>query len=156
MTINPKDKTRFYSKVDSTVAEGCHTWTAATTMDGYGLFYIDGALTTAHRVSYEISVGPIPEGMVVRHSIVCTTRGCVNPHHLSVGTQADNMRDRDRAGRTPKGESSGASKLKKSEVIDIRKRAAKGETQTSLAKHYEVTPSTISSIINRKTWRHIP
>ncbi len=156
MEIKQKDKTRFFSKVDSTEIEGCHPWTACTTQDGYGLFRINGTLTTAHRVSYEITVGPIPDGMVVRHSNRCTTRGCVNPDHLSTGTQADNMRDRDEAGRTPRGESSGASKLKKVEVEEIRKRAAAGETQTSISKDYEVTPSTISAIVHRKTWRHIP
>jgi hypothetical protein len=155
MEIKSKDEARFFSKVDSTEIEGCHPWIACTTQDGYGLFRINGTLTTAHRVSYEITVGPIPEGMVVRHSNECTTRGCVNPNHLSTGTQVDNMRDRDEAGRTPKGESSGASKLKTVGVLDIRKRAAAGETQASIAKDYQVETSTISAIVRRKTWRHI-
>lgn len=155
MDIKPKDETRFFSKVDTTDADGCHVWTSWTATTGYGQFHLNGTTEYAHRVSYEISNGPIPEGMVVRHCSECTTRGCVNPDHLSIGTHADNMRDRDEAGRTPKGESSGASKLKKVEVIDIRKRAAAGETQASIAEDYEVITSTISAIVRRKTWRHI-
>lgn len=156
MKIKPKDEERFFSKVDSTEAEACHRWTACTTLDGYGLFYIDGGLTTAHRVSYGISNGPIPEGMVVRHCNQCTTRGCVNPDHLSVGTQADNMRDRDLAGRTPRGESSGVSKLKEADVKEIRLLAAQGETRASTAEAYNVSSATISAIVKRKTWKHIP
>ena len=155
MDIKPKDQSRFFSKVDTTNPDGCHVWTSWTATNGYGQFHLNGTTEYAHRVSYEISNGPIPEGMVVRHSNDCTTRGCVKPDHLSTGTHADNMRDRDEAGRTPRGESSGVSKLKKVKVLDIRKRAAAGETQASIAEDYGVTPNTISSIVNRKTWRHV-
>jgi hypothetical protein len=154
LKINENDKKRFNDKVDSTATDGCHPWTASTTANGYGQFSLNGKVERAHRVAFEMSVGPIPEGLVMRH--LCSTRDCVNPDHLKPGTHTENMRDRDEAGNTPRGESSGVSKLKDVQVLDIRDRAAKGESQTSIAKYYKVSQPTIGSIINRKTWKHIP
>lgn len=91
---------RFWTKVDRSAGpEGCWLWTAATWKppSTYGQFPHRGKLLRAHRVSYELAHGPIPEGLVVCHT--CDTPRCVNPSHLWVGTNADNTRDRDRKGR---------------------------------------------------------
>lgn len=80
---------RFWSKVKKTV--GCWTWTAATSEFGYGRIDTDDGLKSAHRVSWEMHVGPIPEGCSVLHS--CDNPPCVRPDHLFLGTLKENTQD---------------------------------------------------------------
>lgn len=90
---------RFWQRVTVGPEDQCWEWQGPFNHYGYGL--IGDALGTpqrAHRVSYEIHKGPIPDGLVVMHS--CDNPPCVNPAHLSVGTVADNNWDRARKGRT--------------------------------------------------------
>ena len=98
MSITETDvEGRFWSKVDRS-ADGCWPWRGCRGRDGYGAVTIGGRKLRAHRYSYSICVGPIPSGLLVLHS--CDNRVCVNPAHLSVGTQKDNMRDCVERGRT--------------------------------------------------------
>ena len=78
---------RFWAKVDR--SGECWLWTAATA-NGYGRFRWRGRASFAHRVVYELEVGPIPEGLQIDH--LCRTRNCVNPSHLELVTQAENIR----------------------------------------------------------------
>lgn len=87
----PRRKT-FWERVDKT--SGCWLWTGAkSTNGGYGYFIYGrgGQKLRAHRVAWEMTHGPIPEGWVVMH--LCDNPLCVNPDHLEVGTQADNVLD---------------------------------------------------------------
>lgn len=77
--------------------DGCWLWTGPLTSSGYGKHYIDGRHVLAHRHSYELTHGPIGEGLVLLHS--CDVRRCINPAHLTPGTQKENAIDRARKGR---------------------------------------------------------
>lgn len=146
---------RFWSKVTKT--DDCWIWTGHRGAPGYGMILRGVAsgdrdvVVYAHRVSFEIHHGPIPEGLVVRHS--CDVRLCVRPDHLSLGTQADNMRDMVERGRSAKGYRHSQAKLADADVAAIRARLAAGDTQSSIAIDYGVTQSAISGIKTGKRWR---
>lgn len=86
---------RFWAKVNK--GPGCWLWTGADKPQGYGCVHVDGSTRTAHRIAYELAVGPIPEGAVVMH--LCDVPKCVNPAHLRVATQGENVRDMVEKGR---------------------------------------------------------
>lgn len=95
---------RFWTKVDKTPGFGprgdCWLWTAGVGSTGYGQFGLGGRMVKSHRVAYELEVGPIPTGMYVLHS--CDEKRCVNPAHLRIGTQQENIHDMDSRGRRPR------------------------------------------------------
>ena len=72
------------------VEGGCWLWTAKRSDEGYGYVGLEGRTRIAHRVTYELLIGPIPDGLVLDHT--CTTPPCVNPTHLEPVTQAENVR----------------------------------------------------------------
>jgi len=80
---------RFWSKVDYGADDECWPWTGASHSRGYGSAYKDGRVTTAHRVAYELAVGPIPEGLEIDH--LCRNKLCQNPAHLEAVTRAVNL-----------------------------------------------------------------
>jgi hypothetical protein len=79
---------RFEQKVERSAESDCWLWKSAKCQKGYGLFWFDGRPRKAHRMSYELYVGQIPEGMVIDH--LCCVRDCVNPKHLRVTTSREN------------------------------------------------------------------
>jgi hypothetical protein len=127
-------------------------WTAARNVDGYGS--LGGIL--AHRIAWELASGSkIPTGACVLHR--CDNPPCVNPDHLFLGSQADNVKDcvaKGRQART-RGAISGRARLDDESVRVIRQRAAQGATQAALAKDYDVDPSAISRAIGGQRWRHV-
>ena len=92
----PSIHDRFFAKVNKT--DTCWLWTGFIDSGGRGRFYFNGRATSAHRVSYELFVDEILEGLLVCHR--CDVSACVNPDHLFVGTQTDNMHDCSEKGRT--------------------------------------------------------
>jgi hypothetical protein len=84
----PNIEERFWTKVRKT--DTCWVWTAGKNQDGYGRFQVGRKPTSAHRVAYELSVGPIPDGLQLDH--LCRVRDCVNPAHLEPVTQQENIR----------------------------------------------------------------
>lgn len=143
---------RFWSKVDKRGPDECWLWTAHTNRDGYGRVGFDRKVMYAHRLSFEMANGPIPDGMHVLHR--CDNPGCVNPSHLFFGTHLDNMRDMLAKGRRwlPKGESHGGAKLTGKDVIAIR---VDPRSHRRIAADYKVTHSAVGLIKRRVNWRHI-
>lgn len=146
---------RYEALVDRvTTPEECHLWKGAPSANGYGRFKVSPTKTVyAHRWGYERHIGPIPQGLVIRHS--CDTRLCQNPAHLSVGTHADNIRDRDERGRGRWLQKAAhpQAKLTPEQVEEIRMRyQAGGITQADLGAEYGVTQANVSIILKKKTW----
>lgn len=107
----------------------------------------------AHRIAYADANGPIPAGMFVCHS--CDNPPCVNPAHLFLGTPAENIADAVSKGRMARGERSGSSRLTAENVIEIRARDAAGEMSRSIAASFDISHSTVSQILHRRSWKHI-
>lgn len=166
-TIKPIEE-RFWAKVQKGAESDCWLWIAGRTPAGYGTLSVGGRDARpynvyAHRFSFMIHKGAIPDGMLIMHS--CDNPHCVNPAHLSLGTDKINADDMRRKGRARYGgpnvytrilgEKNHAAVLTPQDVLDIRRDAAFGETKTSLARRYGVSDSTIRRTVSRLNWRHI-
>ena len=144
---------RFEAKVRHNPITGCHEWTAHCIYSGYGTFRFNGKMQLSHRVAWQLYIGTIPADggyygtMCVCHS--CDNPKCVNPAHLFLGTQAENIADMKDKGRAAKGEAHHSSKLSNELVLEIR--AADG-SQRHLARKYGISPSHVSAIKNGKYW----
>lgn len=155
--IDKQTKERFWKKVDRNGSTGCWLWTASTS-HGYGAFGMSRPrrIVRAHRVSWELAHGPIPSGMSVLHS--CDVRNCVNPKHLWLGTQADNLRDAAAKGRLPpppllRGERSRTAKLTAANVREIRERYANGEARNQIASAFNIVPNHVWVVATRRAWK---
>jgi len=158
---------RFWSKVNKT--DICWVWTGCRNKKGYGSFYCKKKIAS-HRYSYIIHNGNIPNGLLVRHT--CDNPSCVNPAHLILGTNQDNVNDKMKRGRhncgrgishgfvlhpeiVPKGENHGRSKLTEDDIHQIRILYEFNYTLKELGKLYGVSFANISRIIRREAWSHI-
>lgn len=126
---------------------GCLLWIGDSYPNGYGRFWFEGRSVGAHRVAMRLARGEMPAtGAIVLHK--CDTPACVNPAHLSTGTQLDNMRDRNTKGRAnlPSGETHSAAKLSDAEIKEVTRRLALGERQQDIAHAFGITQSLVSRI----------
>ena len=142
----------FWSRVDKRSNMECWPWKGAKFVrKGYGALRFNGKTMIASRVAYQLTFGPIPDGMFVLHK--CDNPPCCNPDHLWIGTNTDNVKDMDVKGRrrtvARHGEACGASKLKLFQVMEIR---SSSKSSRVLAREYGVTKSTILRIRCSKTW----
>lgn len=178
--LNDDERIDFDSRFDGSEEEnGCWLWTSTRLNRGtsYGLFRLRRRRELAHRVSYLIHRGPIPEGFTVLHNCPCGDNpGCVNPSHLWLGTQKDNVRDMlhkqrhspqcgDRNGSRlhpellVRGERHHRAKLNEEFVREIRRIYASRVSKYGLCKKisamFGVNVETIRCIVRRKTWTHI-
>ena len=144
--------TRFMEKVLKT--DHCWEWTATKNHDGYGQFKLDRRMVKAHRASYLIFNSDIPNNLCVLH--VCDNPGCVNPGHLTLGTQQDNADDREVKGRghDKAGEANGRAKLTLREVWQIRDLCKhKIATQIQIGIWYGISNVVISKISMFQLWK---
>jgi hypothetical protein len=143
----PEEVLRHYSHGDDS---GCLLWSGPKNDAGYGTCRYG----LAHRAAYRVWVGPIPEGLYVLHH--CDVPACIEPSHLYVGTQADNMRDMAERGRRRNrpmpGESNPAAKLTEAQVRAIR---ADPRPQRAIAADYGISQATVSLIVRREKWAHL-
>jgi DNA-binding CsgD family transcriptional regulator len=156
----------------------CHEWIGGRSEEGYGKHTFDYKTVPAHRFSWELVNGPIPEGQLVLHR--CDNRACVNVEHLFLGSQKDNMVDCQRKGRTSsydrtntkwnpatgaahgsrkhpdaraRGARNGSSKLTLTQAEEIRKLyAAGGVSQRKLAQMFGVSQGATAALLKGKTW----
>jgi hypothetical protein len=139
---------RFFDKVKKT--DNCWIWTASVNKQGYGALSIGKKQIRAHRVSYMLFKGQIPDGMHVCHS--CDNPSCVNPDHLWIGTPKDNAKDCLMKNRFPIGQRAGRAKLTEHEVIMIRRATIVGK---AIAKKYNISLEQVYNIRQRRSWKHV-
>lgn len=149
-------ESRFWEKViKSENADGCWIWTASKSKAGYGRVNIKAYPSQiASRTAWIFTYGSIPEGLDVLHK--CDNPMCVNPNHLFLGTQLDNVRDMYAKGRQASntGEKNPRSKLTWNDVRYIRERYAQhGISYVKLGKQMGVDAAQIYRIINNITWK---
>jgi len=151
--INSKIKERFFSKIEKT--DTCWIWNSVRLTGNYGYFKYLGKYVRAHRMSYILANGHIPDNLLVLHT--CDNPPCVNPEHLYLGTQKDNIKDKFDRGRNPNvnGSKNPVSKLSENEVLKIRELNKEKYSNEIIAKMFSIDSSAVSLIINRKRWKHI-
>jgi hypothetical protein len=178
-------KDRFWSKVDNSAGpDACWLWTACRGKFGYGMFQVKFKRSmTAHRLSWIIASGDISAGLLVCHR--CDNPPCVNPAHLFLGTNSDNIADRHVKGRdasgfrngaytqphrlprgehhgsrtkpdrTSRGSDVGTSKLTEPMVADIISLHRAGVTRADIARRMGIGWTTADAIVKRRTWAHV-
>lgn len=145
---------RFWAYVETLGAEKCWEWKGSKSR-GYGILQFGNGISPykAHRLSYEMFNGPIPDGMLVRHK--CDNPSCVNPHHLETGTAKDNAMDASRRGRLNKKSLLNLNHKKvlgDSEVLEIKKiefackNGRGGITVREIANKYGVCEDVIRAV----------
>lgn len=144
---------RFWEKVDRGDPDECWEWQAGTAPGGYGLITKEGESEIATRVVWELKYDEKPGDLNVLHK--CDNPPCVNPSHLYLGDQSDNLFDHMEAEDRNYGEDHPGAKLTENQVKDIRRKAEEGTEREELAKEYEVTVQNISAVVRKDSWTHI-
>lgn len=158
---------RLMGKAD--VTESCWNWKAGVSKNGYGAIRFQRKQEGAHRVSYIVFKGPIPDGQHVMHR--CDNKACINPEHLSLGTRSDNMKDMVSKGRNyvpahfrgstnpsaidptlRKGSRNGRAKLTGDQAKEIRILVDSGRSFSEVAEAFKVSRHTVRSIARRMSW----
>lgn len=138
---------RFWRFVEPVTETGCWLWTGGMMNSGYGCFCpAKGRHVGAHRYSWSLVNGPVPDGLFVCHT--CNVKSCVNPAHLYVATPRQNTRDAamaDLLGR----------KLSNPSVLRLREMRKAGASNSVLMKEFGICRSMLKYVINRTAWAHI-
>lgn len=165
--LSPTQIERFWAKVRRVEGDGCWLWTARLDQDGYGLWQPSQGRPAmrAHRVSFSLTFGDLPDGVLVCHD--CDNPPCVRPGHLFPGTNVENVADRVAKGRsarghrsgrytrperTARGERNGRAKLTEAAVAEIRCRCAGGEGYRPLGREFGVTHRVVRLIARGELW----
>ena len=150
---------RFWSKVKK--GDFCWNWTSSVSRGGYGKFSVSRSKwVEAHRISYLIKHGSIPDGLCVLHK--CDNKMCVRPDHLFLGTYNDNVQDCIVKGRARRGklipmlgEDHVNSKLTNKGVRLMRKMRKAGVLLKEIANEFGCCEAQVSLIVRRKAWKHV-
>ena len=139
----------FMKKVDKRSLNECWNWLASIGSNGYGSFRYNGGMEDAHRVAWKLIVGKIPKGKLVLHK--CNNKRCVNPHHMYLGNQCDNLKDLKDTGFVPM-----SRRLTSDQVVNTRKDYTTGRFRCAdLGRKYNILGSNVGAIVRRKTYREI-
>jgi hypothetical protein len=144
----------FWPKVQRGLHDDCWIWQGYIMPNGYGRLHYNGKDILSHRCSWEIHYGPIPQGMFICHT--CDNPPCVNPKHLFLGTDQDNMDDMYAKDRASVGSRHPNAKLTETQVSEIIDLYSTGEySQSALARRFNVGQQAIQAIVSGKTWKHL-
>jgi hypothetical protein len=165
----PSMAQRFWARVDRSLGQAaCWPWVAHRNCRGYGQVKVGGNDVGAHRVAYELGVGPIPSGLFVCHR--CDNPPCCNPAHLFVGTSADNTADRDakgrmshgdahwtrvHPGRVVRGSDSPMSKFTEAKVREMRAMHREGWSYSALGRAFGASHRAVRLAVLGLTWKHV-
>lgn len=143
---------RFYVRG---LPDECWIWIGTKNAGGYGTFVAgvwkkNRSTHVAHRIAYVLNGKEIPAGYVVRHK--CDTRACVNPSHLELGLQKDNVDDAVERGNLNCGEKNGNNKYTRGQILQIRHLISVGKRQFEIVKLTGISPATVYSIFHGKSW----
>lgn len=147
---------RFKKSLEAVVEvtdSGCWVLKTSVRKGGYAVRSFKGKSMDAHRASYLAYVGEIPEGLLVLHK--CDVRNCVNPQHLFLGTQADNMQDMLSKGRGSVGEAHYSAVLTEALVRELRSNYNPGDSWMALEKKHGIHRGVIRPAVLGLTWKHV-
>jgi hypothetical protein len=157
VTFSPKWSGHYYCRLQCQMdahtfpdPSGCKLWRGAN-VAGYGSLTVKRKSRRAHCIAWELVNGPVPKGLLLRHT--CDTRACLNVDHLILGTIKDNAQDAMDRNRVAVGNGLPHTKLNPEQVIKIRQALASGETCSSLARQYNVHRISISQIKFNKSYK---
>jgi hypothetical protein len=146
-----------WERVQHGEPEDCWPWTGFLNAWGYGHCSLNGKTVNASRAAYIVTHGPLADGLVVCHR--CDNPICCNPNHLFAATQAENLADCRRKGRTVYRRGANhpraAARLTEDMVREARRLFAKGVSKSEIARRWGFDNSTISSAVRGATWSHV-
>jgi HNH endonuclease len=152
----PSPQERFFKAISNeTDNNNCWLWIGCLSKQGYGIFHVNKKTMMTHRYSWILHYGEIPEKMFVCHK--CDNRKCVNPEHLFLGTNHENVIDMLKKGRKNpiKGSRHPSAKLNENDVIKIKILIKEGVILNKIAKMFNIGKRQISYIKNNITWKHV-
>jgi len=158
--ITQKDVDRFWTHVDIKGEDECWDWKLSITNHGYGLFAAGGTLHRCTRFAYIHGEGLYTKKITgnLRIATTCRNKKCCNPKHMKLNSQQEVFDLMRAAGQISVGTDCKQSKLKESDIVDIRARYTNRSAidgYGGISEDYGVTPGCIRDIIIRKTWRHV-
>lgn len=163
--LTERQRTNFEAKIDrSPNLKGCHLWTGARTSAGYGGVSLgQGNVHYTHRLSYQLNRGEIPKGLLVLHR--CDVRNCVNPEHLFIGTEKDNIDDMWKKKRRVQLRGKDSPRFGKKRILKYLTMEIAEQIRAlykprefgciKLARMFDTSPGVVLQVVNGKTWNKV-